>query len=90
MLHIYGIDAKRLEYVKRICPVKPTLSRRIRNNMIYDDVMKLFCIESALRGFPLRISFQDERAFDSGGVSRDMFSAFWETAYCRFLKEPVY
>ena len=25
-------------------------------------------------------------AFDSGGVSRDMFSAFWETAYCRFFE----
>ena len=82
----YAVDAKRLEYVKRICPVKPTLSHQIRRNMIYDDVMELFCNESALREFPLRISFQDEIAFDSGGVSRDMFSAFWETAYCRFFE----
>ena len=54
--------------------------------MVYDDVMELFCNENALREFPLRISFQDEMAFDSGGVSRDMFSAFWETAYCRFFE----
>ena len=25
-------------------------------------------------------------AFDSGGVSRDMFSAFWEAAYCCFFE----
>ena len=88
LLHImfYLVDTKRLEFVRRICPVKPTLSHLIRRNMVYDDVMELFCNENALREFPLRISFQVEMAFDSGGVSRDMFSAFWETAYCRFFE----
>jgi len=54
--------------------------------MVYDDVMEFFCNENALREFPLCISFQDEMAFDSGSVSRDMFSAFWETAYCHFFE----
>ncbi len=37
-----------------------------------------------LRENPLRISFANERALDTGGVSRDMFSAFFEEMYERF------
>ena len=72
--------------MRRISPVKPTLPHLIRRNIIYDDVMELFSNENALKEFPLRISFQDEMAFDGGGVNRDMFSAFWETAYCHFFE----
>ena len=54
--------------------------------MIYDDVMELFCNENTLKEFPLRIRFQEEMAFDGGGVGRDMFSAFWETTYSRFFE----
>lgn len=35
--------------------------------------------------FPFRISFVDEQAVDTGGVCRDMFSAFWEEAYVRLF-----
>lgn len=31
--------------------------------------------------FPFRVQFESERAVDTGGVSRDMFSSFWEEAY---------
>ena len=54
--------------------------------MIYDDVMELFSNENALKEFPLHISLQDEIVFDGRGVNRDMFSAFWETAYCQFFE----
>ena len=34
-----------------------------------------------LKEFPFRIRYEDERAVDTGGVCRDMFSAFWEEAH---------
>ena len=70
------VDAKCLEWVKTVCPVRPILPHVIRRSNIYDDVLKLFCNEGALKEFPLRIQFQDEIAVDGGGVCRDMFSAF--------------
>ena len=33
--------------------------------------------------YPLRISFVGEQAIDTGGVLRDMLSAFWEEAYLK-------
>ena len=35
--------------------------------------------------FPLRVSFEGEKAIDVGGVYRDMLSAFWEEAYCHLF-----
>ena len=37
--------------------------------------------------FPLRIKYRFENAVDTGGVCRDMFSAFWEEAYIEFEGE---
>ena len=34
-----------------------------------------------LKELPFRVQFKSERAVDTGGVSRDMFSSFWEEAY---------
>ena len=36
-----------------------------------------------LQEYPLSIKFDGERAYDASGVTRDMFSAFWEAAYER-------
>ena len=41
--------------------------------------------ESALSEYPLRIKFDGEIGFDSGGVCRDMFSAYWEEAFKTFF-----
>ncbi len=38
-------------------------------------------IGKILQEYPFRIKFEGEAAVDSGGVSRDFFSAFWEEAY---------
>ena len=34
-----------------------------------------------LNEYPFRVKFDREQAIDSGGVSRDFCSAFWEVAY---------
>ena len=69
----------------RICPVQPVFAHLIRRRAIYEDVMGLFQNKDALKEYPMRIHFKDEVAFDGGGVSRDMFSSFWEEVYSRFF-----
>ena len=36
-----------------------------------------------LKEFPFRISFVFEQAVDTGGVCRDLYSAFWDIAYVK-------
>ena len=59
----------------------------ISRNEIFDEVIKLYQIkQSTLEAeFPFNISFIGERAVDTGGVSRDMFSAFFNECYKRFF-----
>ncbi len=54
----------------------------LRDN-IYECTISLYkeSIDAILDEFPFRIKFKGEAAVDSGGVSRDFFSAFWEEAY---------
>lgn len=56
----------------------------IRRNSLYQDVINLFLSESNIE-YPLRIKYDEERAVDQGGVSRDMLSGFWEEAYKRLF-----
>ena len=49
------------------------------------DMLNLFSQDKVLEEFPLRIEFKNEPAFDSGGVCRDLFSAFWEDVYMRYF-----
>ena len=35
--------------------------------------------------YPLMIHFKGERAIDAGGVSRDLFTAFYDTVYCKYF-----
>lgn len=58
----------------------------IRHHVSRDDIYN--CAFSLYKGnaelldeFPFRIKFDGELAVDSGGVSRDFCSAFWEMAY---------
>ena len=36
---------------------------------------------TVLNKYPIHIEFEDEMAVDQGGVTRDMFSAFWDKCY---------
>lgn len=54
----------------------------IRRQNVYDDVMALYGdFERIQNEYPFRVAFDDEQAVDTGGVSRDMFSAFWLHVY---------
>ena len=58
----------------------------IRRDHLYSDVIQLYENFERLRNeFPFRIAFDDENAWDSGGVSRDLFSGFWKCAFDKFF-----
>jgi len=61
------------------------LPRYVRRVEIYDDVMAMYKDNFAeiKKEFPFRIKYIDERAVDTGGVARDMFSYFWEKCYLK-------
>ena len=52
-----------------------------------NDVSELFEQPRLLEEYPLRISFSGERAIDTGGVVRDMLSAFWEEGFQKHLTD---
>lgn len=54
----------------------------VSRDNIYNCVLSMYKdAEEILDEFPFRIKFEGELAVDSGGVSRDFCSAFWETVY---------
>ena len=57
----------------------------IRRESIYDDVIMMYenYFPDISREFPFRIKYVNERATDTRGKCRDMFSYFWENAYIR-------
>ena len=54
---------------------------------IFNSVITLYTskLPHILAEYPFRVKFHGEKAFDIGGVSRDMFSAFFEDAYARLF-----
>ena len=77
-------DAKRIQYCLEKFP-QPGQAHTVNRAKIFDHVKKLFCSEQFLKEFPIYIEFEDEMAIDTGGVHRDMLSAFWEEAYKHFF-----
>ena len=59
------------------------LPHHIRRSNLFEDVISLYTekAESLFHEYPLRIAFDGEKAVDTGGVCRDMFSGFWDKAY---------
>lgn len=52
---------------------------------IYEDCIELYKnnLSKVIYEYPFRIAYKHEKAVDTGGVSRDLFSAFWEVAYVK-------
>ena len=55
--------------------------RSVHRSSVFDDVLKIYREKSILREFPIHVEFEGEMAVDQGGVTRDMYSAFWEECY---------
>lgn len=54
---------------------------------IFEDMVKLYAtqLQKIVLEFPFRTAFAGEKAIDSSGVTRDVFSAFFEEAYIRLF-----
>ena len=57
----------------------------ISRDDIYSSTLSLYkeAMETIISEYPFRMKFDGEAAVDSGGVSRDFFSSFWEKAYAK-------
>ena len=57
----------------------------VRRDEVFNDVICMYQEELSqlLQEYPFRCQFKGEEGFDVGGVSRDMYSAFYEESYKR-------
>lgn len=52
---------------------------------LYEDVLQLYKSGDILSKYPCRFKFKEE-AIDTGGVGRDLFSAFYDEVYRNFFE----
>ena len=58
----------------------------VSRSNLFDSVKKLYSTQAEiLNKYPFRVQFEGEMAIDTGGVSREMFSAFFQEAYERYF-----
>ena len=78
-----AVDDLRQSFMMDTLDTHHGMPRCICRKNIYEDVMATYQENAVeiLSEFPFRIRYEGEQAVDTGGVSRDMFSAFWDKAY---------
>ena len=73
------------QFMMSYCTHPSSMPYIVKRSNVLDDVLQLFQSDDIVKEYPLRIRFEGEMAVDTGGVCRDMVSAFWEEAYkCMF------
>ena len=77
-------DAKRRQFASDKSK-EPSIAHVVNRRKIFNQVIDLFSDDAILKEYPLYIKFEGEIAVDSGGVQRDMLSAFWEEVYVHFF-----
>ena len=65
-------------------------SHLINREKIYSEVTDLYGSTNVVGEFPFSTTFIGEQALDAGGVTRDVFSAFWEETYKKRLTEASF
>ena len=58
------------------------LPHTIDRSNIYEDILDLYREGNIVAEYPIIVKYVGEKGVDEGCVQRDMFSAFWEKAYC--------
>lgn len=81
----FTVDEMRQKFMQDDMDTHHGYPRAFRRDHIYSDVIEAYQddLEEILREFPFRVRYEKERAVDTGGVCRDMFSAFWEQSYLK-------
>ncbi len=81
----FTVDDTRQKFISDSVDTRPGLERRFRRDSVYEDVIDMYKddLEEILRDFPFRVRCVNELAVDTGGVCRDLFSAFWQESYVK-------
>ena len=71
-------ESRRTNYVSSL-KLKRGIRHMINRANVFDSVVTLYTsmLTQILDEYPFRVKYRDENTFDIGGVSRDMFSAFF-------------
>ena len=81
-LKITSIVAEKTEDFMNSLDVGRRPPRIVNRDQLFDDVINMYkkdCLE-LLKQYPFSVAYENEMAHDTGGVSRDMFSQFWDEA----------
>lgn len=82
-LILLTVESEREKFAIGSLDTHQGLPHSIRREHMFEDVIDLYGnkITMILKEYPFRIKYTDEEAVDTGGVCRDLFSAFCEKAY---------
>lgn len=76
------VKDKRINFLSRMSGVHRGLCHEISRNGAFQNLTDLYRKHpQTMTEYPFSVRFEGELAVDMGGVSRDLFSAFWECAY---------
>ena len=81
----FSVEDKRALYMFDYMDTHNGLPHTVCRMRLYEDCITLYKekLPMLIKEYPFHIAYSNERAVDTGGVSRDMFSAFRELAYLR-------
>ena len=76
-------DDERQTYMTTKSTSTRALPHSVVREEVFQSVLTLYSsyLQSIVCEYPFHVQFEGERAIDLGGVSRDMFTAFFEEAY---------
>ena len=60
----------------------------MKRSTLFKDVMCNYSTGDIVNYSSLDVTYLNEKALDAGGVTRDLFSAFWEGAYVDYFDGP--
>lgn len=85
LIWLFIVESEQHTFLFDVIDAHQGMPRPVRREFVYDDVIAMYHDnESAiLKEFPFRVKYESEGALDTGGVCRDMFSAFWEEVYIK-------
>ena len=83
---LHAAENARMTYIGSNSLFRHGIPHLINRANIYCDVINLYSTsKDVVNEYPFRVRFSGEKAFDIGGVARDMFSAFFEVAYTKLF-----
>ncbi len=75
-------EVERMEFVSKL-DSQVGVTHVVNRTTLYEDVLSLYSkdVGDVISQYPFCVQYKDEIGFDLGGVTRDMYSAFFSEAY---------